>query len=511
MFKKTLGVALLLVVLASLCMPFPVVNAAATVSIDPLTPTVWGADETFTVNITVTDVSGLYGWEGQLFYDSSILSCLSASEGPFLENAGETYFNVSITDDFDTTHGRIKAFNTLLGQIPGVDGSGVLLTVTFLTKALGISILDIENVILSDINSNPMPHTEVDGGVQVVRQICDVAITNLQVSSILLVSGQILDLQVTAANPGYETENFLVTIFSNETVIGSHVVVGLLPHSDRVFNVSWNTGVISPNATCLIKAEASQVPDEEIIENNIFVYGTVAIVTGVHNIAVTGVSCSSDRVYQGDTMYIQVTLANKGDYTENVNVTAYYDMNVIGTQRVDNFTYGTSVGLIFLWDTYAVAVNNTFVIKAVASPVQGETILQDNTLADGNVTVYPPAALSIKITQVIPCDQLGRPVSSFAAGTTANFLVTLNCTVVGTKRILLTINLLDAEASTIGVVSFQGPVASGVTTFILGVPIPTTAALGYASVHANALSDWPHLGGTPYCPEKSATFGIGGS
>ena len=511
MFKKTFGVALLLVILTSLSLPFPVVSAAATVSIDPRTPTVWGTDESFTMNITVSDVSGLYGWEGQLFYDSSILSCLSASEGPFLKNAGGTYFNVSITNDFDTTRGRIKAFNTLLGQIPGVDGSGVLLTVTFLTKALGISLLDIESVILADVNSNTLPHTEVDGGVQVVRQFRDVSITNVQVSSVFLVSGQILEIQVTAANPGNKTETFVVTVFSNGTAIGQHVVEGLLPKSSSVFNVSWNTGVISPNATCLIKAEASQVPDEEITDNNIFVYGTVDIVTGVHNVAVTSVSCLSNIVYQGDTVYVQVIAENKGDYTESFNVTVYRDTIVISMQKVENLTYGGTLGLVFLWSTEGVPSNMTYNIKAVASPVEGETNFDDNVLIDGNVTVYPYGLLSMQIVEVIPSDQFGQSVTGFLAGTMANFKLTLNCTLFGAKSVLLTINLYDVSGNTIGVVSFQGPIASGMTTFVLGMPIPGTAGTGDATVYANVLSDWPHLGGTPYSPEASATFEIRGS
>jgi hypothetical protein len=79
---------------------------------------------------------------------------------------------------------------------------------------------------------------------------------------------------------------------------------------------------------------------------------------------------------------------------------------------------------------------------------------------------------------------------------------------IGAKTILLTVNVQDVKGNTMGVASFQGPVTSGTTTFILGLPIPATANVGTARVYANALSDWPHLGGKAYCPEVTAAFEI---
>jgi hypothetical protein len=347
----------------------------------------------------------------------------------------------------------------------------------------------------------------VNGAVHVVSAVHDVAVKSLSVSSNIVVSGQIVEVYVTAANLGNGTETFYVSAYYNETLIANRTVVALSPQTDIALTFLWNTASITPNATCIIKAEASQVPEETNIENNVLVYGTVAIVQGIHDVAVTGVRPASDSVYEGEMLNIYVTAANKGNYTETFNVAVYGDGILIGVRTVENLTYGRVQELTYAWDTKGL-VNKTYTVKAVASAVEGETNLANNNLTDGTVTVYAFGAISIKIVEVIPSDQFGRPVSSFLAGTIANFKLTLNCTLIGAKNVLLTVNLHDAKGNTIGVVSFYGPVASGVTTFMLGLPIPSTANVGIARVYANVLSDWPHLGGTPYCPEQSATFEI---
>lgn len=496
---------------ASLLHVLTVMGSLATVFIQPYITKVWGTNEVFTINITVADVTDLYGWEIKLYYDSSILNGLSVSEGSLLKDIGGTFFNFTINNNYDVTYGQIKVFNTLLGETPGAYGTGVLCTVTFETGDLGISALDLEDTILADINSNLMPHIIANGAVQVVRAVYDVAVSSVSVSSNIAVNGQLVEVYVTVANLGNRTETFQVAAYYNETVISEQTVGELSPQAEIALTFMWDTSPITPNATRIIKAEASQVPGETDIENNVLVYGAVTIVQGIHDVAVLDVRPSSDKVYEGETINIFVTVANKGNYTETFDVTVYRDVTPISVQTVEHLTYGRLFELIFPWNTEGVASNKTYVIGAVASAVEGETSFEDNVFTDGDVTVYPYGLLSIEIVEVIPSDQFGQPLTSFLRGTMANFKLRLNCSLFGAKGILLTINLYDAGGNTIGVVSFQGPIASGITTFALGMPIPSTAGTGEATVYANVLSDWPHLGGRPYSPEASATFEIRGS
>lgn len=506
MAKKVVGFALLLLTLEFFPFPPLAMGSLATVSIQPFISKVWGTDETFTINITVTDVTNLYGWEIKLYFENWILNCTGASEGPFLKTAGSTFFNNTIENNYNSTHGRVKAFCTLLGEIPGVNGTGVLLSVAFKTFRLGITILDITESVLADINGNTMPHTAVDGAVEVVEPIHDVAIKNVTVASNIIVSGQTLELNVTASNAGNKTETFYVAAYANETLIANQTVSSLPPGADILLVFLWSTAPITPNATLIIRAEASQVFGETNLENNLFIYGVIYVIKGLHDIAVTNVRPATQQVYEGEKVDIYVTVANLGNYTETFNVTLYIDEVFVDIQTVQNLLYGASRELVFSWDARGKA-NKTYTINAVATIVAGETNIANNNMTS-TITVYSRELLSIKIVEVVPCNMLGQPVSSFLVGTVANFKVTLNCSMIGAKTILLTISVFDARENTIGVVSFQGPVASGTTTFILGLPIPTTARTGIAKVCANALSDWPHLGGSAYCPEVSATFEI---
>ena len=84
----------------------------------------------------------------------------------------------------------------------------------------------------------------------------------------------------------------------------------------------------------------------------------------------------------------------------------------------------------------------------------------------------------------------------------------VNNTSVESETVLVTVNAYDSNNTTLGVVSFKGLIMPGISTFILGLPIPSEASAGLAIVYANAFTDWPYYGGISYCPEASATFEI---
>ncbi len=112
-----------------------------------------------------------------------------------------------------------------------------------------------------------------------------------------------------------------------------------------------------------------------------------AAAQGVHDVAIGMVSVSQNSVIRGEPVYINVTAQNQGDFTETFNVTAFAGTRPISMpQTINNLPAGASQNLIFTWDT-ATASEGYHQIKAVASVVQGETDLSDNTYIDGNVSV----------------------------------------------------------------------------------------------------------------------------
>ena len=505
--SMTLIAALLLALLTSLVIPYKVDAENTTLLIEPQSTKVWGTGKSFSINVKVAEVNGLYGWQIYLFYNPTVLNGTEITEGPFLKTHSETFFEFTFDDKYNSTHGRATAFSTFTGDVSGVNGTGVLLILTFKAKNIGNSMLDLEKTVLGDRDGNPISHTVIDGVVQVVNLIHDVAVESLIAVPKKVVDGQTVDIHVIAANRGNTTETFSVKVYCNETVIDARTVKDLPPKTTAALTFAWNTTGVIPNATYIIKAEASRVPLETILHNNVYEDGAVEVIQGLHDIAVTGVFCSSQSIPKGMTVNIYVMAENKGNYTETFNLTVYRNETTIETRTV-RLQYGATEFIVIAWNTTDTETNATYLLGAAASLVQGEENSGNNVFTDGFVTIYPPSPLNIEIVELTPCDESGSTVNGFAAGTTAYFKITVQSTSLEAEKILLTVNVYDSSGTAIGVLSFSGPIGSGTTTLRPGFPIPLTASVGTATVYVNVLTDWPHLGGVPHCPEESTTFEV---
>lgn len=508
--RITLIVVLLFALLTSLTINHKAEAESATLSIEPQSTKIWGTGESFTVNVKVTGITGLYGWQIKLYYNPNVLNGTGIIEGPFLKTQGESFFDFTCDDEYNSTHGLVTAFSTLVGEESAVNGTGVLLILTFKAKNIGNAILDLEETVLGDIDGNPMDNTVIDGVVQVVNLIHDVSVESLIAAPNKVVDGQTVDIHVIVANRGNTTESFDVTIYYNETVIEVRQVKDLAPKTTKALAFDWNTTGVVPNATCIIKAEASRVPLETILYNNVYEGGAVEVIQGIHDVAVTGVFCSSTSPYKGMKVNIYVMVENKGDYTETFNLTVYRNETSIEIRPV-RLQYSVAEFITVAWDTADTEINATYLLKAAASLVPDEKNTENNVFADGFVTVYPPTDSKIEIVELTACDESGHAVNGFPVATTAYFKIIVQSTSLEAEEILLTVNVYDSSGTAIGVISFSGPIGSGTTTFRPGFPIPETASVGTATVYVNILTDWPHLGGVPYCPEESTTFEVFGS
>ena len=217
--------------------------------------------------------------------------------------------------------------------------------------------------------------------------IHDVAITDVTPSPTKVSQGENISISVVAQNQGEADETFTVECYANSTLIGTDVAT-LTPVGSIVLIFEWNTSSVDLG-TYIIKATASAVVDETIInlDDNIFIDGGVEVAT--HDVAVTNVFPSRTSIAQGYTMEIYVTAKNEGGFDESFNVTAYYNSTAIGTQKVTNLGPKLSTELTFLWDTTSVPVGN-YVLSATAESVPGEADTTDNSLTDGTFKVKIP-------------------------------------------------------------------------------------------------------------------------
>jgi len=131
------------------------------------------------------------------------------------------------------------------------------------------------------------------------------------------------------------------------------------------------------------------------------------------------------------------------------------------------------------------------------------------TLDTGTV---PQLAWYVYVSTVFASDQYGNPRDSFWRGQLAYFNVTVVNNDIEPRQTLTTVSAFDQNQVPLATGSIKTTLSGQTyTRFIMGIPIPTDAALGTATAFANAYSDWPMLQGVPYCPEKNADFTIVGS
>jgi len=130
--------------------------------------------ELFSVNITITNATDIYGYEFMLYYNSNVINCTGVEipPGHFLEPIIDldNIFTVrqEYDNSFNSTHGLVWVGLCLLGEEPGKNGSGTLATINFEAIAAGSSPLNLQYTMFINTSTNAIPIIVVDGSVTVL-------------------------------------------------------------------------------------------------------------------------------------------------------------------------------------------------------------------------------------------------------------------------------------------------------------------------------------------------------
>jgi hypothetical protein len=145
-------------------------------------------------------------------------------------------------------------------------------------------------------------------------------------------------------------------------------------------NTWWEKGVFQ-----YFNPDPNQI--ETVIQRwlPVFTYMTNRAIIEAYNTATTNLSPSKTVVGQGYTMNINVTVTNKGEFTETFNVTLYANTTTIETRQI-TLTSLNSTTITYTWNTIGFVKGN-YTLWAYAEPVQGETDTADNVFVDGWVFV----------------------------------------------------------------------------------------------------------------------------
>ena len=339
----------------------------------------------FSINVNISSVSDLYGWEFKLGWNSTLLDAVNVTEGNFLKNGGETFFAPKINN----TAGYVLVDCTLLSNVSGVSGNGTLAVVNFYVEGRGESILDLFNTTLINSGEQEITHQSTDG-YGYFTPAHDVAVIDITASPAIVVPGQSVQINATVENQGGYAESFNVTAYSNSEVIETQSV-SLNPEEYTVLTFTWNTTEVDKGDYAL-SANASVVSGETDTADNTKVADSMVTVLSIgHDVAIKDVTPFKTVVGQGYSLLVDVTAKNYGSFTETFNVTVYYNDTAIILPDEKNYTTATLTSgsfttITFAWNTTGFAKGN-YTLSATATQLPYETDTTDNTLTDGWVLV----------------------------------------------------------------------------------------------------------------------------
>jgi hypothetical protein len=255
------------------------------------------------------------------------------------------------------------------------------------------------NTWVSDSNLNNIPVNVSDGTyTNQWFPIHDVAVSKVDTSKNTTFTGNIISISADAANNGNVPENFSVTAYANQSVIGTQETI-LPGNTLTTLYFSWDTTGLSTGAY-VISGEADAVPGETNTTNNLFVYGTVQLVPPVHDVAISKVTATKNVPY--GTISISVDVANLGDLGENVSVHVLANGSVIWTQAI-MLSPHNSTTLYFSWDTTGLSTG-AYVISGEADAVPGETNTTNNLFVYGTVQAGPRH--NVAVTGIYPSEDI---------------------------------------------------------------------------------------------------------
>jgi hypothetical protein len=370
MWKKAVLIAICIMFLSSAFPLRQAIGAGTIISVEP--PGNYGLNlgDTFSINITVSDVTDLKSWQFYLYYQSSVLNGTSIVEGPFLKAKNQTYFIYDFTDKYNATYGYMNVACTLLSNITGVNGSGTLATVTFKVVGSGGSILHLDTTKLLDSShpQNLIPHTTVDGQAYVGS--VDVAVSEID-APLNIPVGSVAYVNVTAQNKGQFPETFDVNLYDDGTFIETKTAVNVAAGASQILNYTWDTTGL-PTGEHTLNATAPKVVGEADTTDNTL---SLTVYLGIRDLAITSVTPKT-IVAQGYTAIYNVTVQNNGQATETSSVTLYYDSQIIGTET-NPLAGGAQEIITFTWNTTGVSIGN-HTLSAYVSPILGETNISNN-------------------------------------------------------------------------------------------------------------------------------------
>ena len=344
---KRLGLTslfLITVIIAVLNGVLPV-HAEPTIALDPAdieaNPT-----ESFTFDVTITDVVDLYSYEVKVGFDKDILEGIDIDEGPFIRDnttsPSGTFFSSAIEDDY------VYAACVTIGLYPGITGSGVLFTVTLTVEAAGECPLDVYDTLLLDSTGTLIaPFDMLDGNFHTTVPVASFTFDPDTFGRPIVGENITFDASASIDPDGGTILNY--TWDFNDTTIVT-VSTPIIEHAYS--NPSnYTGGVYDPYNVTLT------VTDDEN-ETNTFFIETKAdgVNVKLHDLCIINIT-TPEEIFWREVATIDVTVLNNGSHPAVFNLTSYFNSNPIDTEAVGvgavpSLEPGENETYTFRWNTF---------------------------------------------------------------------------------------------------------------------------------------------------------------
>ena len=111
--------------------------------------------DTFTLHLNAENITDLARWQCDIEFDPNLLEAVEVVEGNFLKEGGATTFFLEST--IDNTSGKITGLDVVRLSREGVNGTGRLLSVTFMAKGIGATQVTLANLYAGSSKSVAIP------------------------------------------------------------------------------------------------------------------------------------------------------------------------------------------------------------------------------------------------------------------------------------------------------------------------------------------------------------------
>ena len=263
--------------------------------------------ETFTISIDIfnlTDATipdpedprrnitlgNLYGFEIQFTWDTTIIQYVDHKvtipveehpDGILHEPIFEIANIINEAGGIPGAHPETRALFVYTSMSPAspFNGNGTVFHMTFRIIGEGTSELRLVSTKLANRQGQAIFHTSLNGLVIVGTppEGRDVSIVGMTHFPDFVYSGRVVNVTVVTANDGNVVETFNVTIYANSTNIGTQTVSNLPPRHNVTLTFTWNTTGLEPCINFSLSAEATRIPGEIDVVNNLFIGGVVRI------------------------------------------------------------------------------------------------------------------------------------------------------------------------------------------------------------------------------------------